>query len=163
MALKKILCVAEKPSISKAVAGHLSGGQFQTVSDCDMEEYKTNVEQVNTQNTYIKNYKFTYDFGGQWGNCNVVFTCVSGHLTETQLGDGYNNWHDPGPKALFNAPVVVRVAEVSVFHCACPKVCTKFLRTSIPLQITSRMKQNMLMHSSFGQIVIEKESTSVGR
>jgi hypothetical protein len=28
----KILCVAEKPSISKAVAGILSGGQFQTVS-----------------------------------------------------------------------------------------------------------------------------------
>jgi hypothetical protein len=28
----KILCVAEKPSIAKAVAGHLSGGPFQTVS-----------------------------------------------------------------------------------------------------------------------------------
>lgn len=30
--MPKILCVAEKPSISKAVAGHLSGGQIQTVS-----------------------------------------------------------------------------------------------------------------------------------
>jgi hypothetical protein len=29
--MHKILCVAEKPSIAKAVAGHLSGGQFQTV------------------------------------------------------------------------------------------------------------------------------------
>jgi hypothetical protein len=28
----KILCVAEKNSISKAVAGHLSGGQFTAVS-----------------------------------------------------------------------------------------------------------------------------------
>lgn len=28
----KILCVAEKNSISKAVTGHLSGGQFTTVS-----------------------------------------------------------------------------------------------------------------------------------
>lgn len=28
----RILCVAEKPSISKAVAGHLSGGDIQTVS-----------------------------------------------------------------------------------------------------------------------------------
>jgi hypothetical protein len=28
----KILCVAEKNSISKAVAEHLSGGHFQTVS-----------------------------------------------------------------------------------------------------------------------------------
>jgi hypothetical protein len=29
----KVLCVAEKPSISKAVSGHLSGGSFQTVSE----------------------------------------------------------------------------------------------------------------------------------
>lgn len=29
--MPQILCVAEKPSISKAVAGHLSGGQLQTV------------------------------------------------------------------------------------------------------------------------------------
>ena len=28
----KVLCVAEKPSISKAVAGHLSGGSYQTAS-----------------------------------------------------------------------------------------------------------------------------------
>lgn len=28
----KVLCVAEKPSISKAVADHLSGGTKQTVS-----------------------------------------------------------------------------------------------------------------------------------
>lgn len=29
--MTRILCVAEKPSISKAVAGHLSGGHYQTV------------------------------------------------------------------------------------------------------------------------------------
>lgn len=29
----RILCVAEKPSIAKAVALHLGGGQVQTVSD----------------------------------------------------------------------------------------------------------------------------------
>ena len=28
---RKILCVAEKPSIAKSVAQHLSGGQFNTV------------------------------------------------------------------------------------------------------------------------------------
>jgi DNA topoisomerase-3 len=28
----KVLCVAEKPSIAKAVANHLSGGNIQTVS-----------------------------------------------------------------------------------------------------------------------------------
>jgi DNA topoisomerase-3 len=34
----KILCVAEKPSISKAVAGHLSGGQLTTVSGSSKEK-----------------------------------------------------------------------------------------------------------------------------
>lgn len=29
--MTRILCVAEKPSIAKAVAGHLSGGHYQTV------------------------------------------------------------------------------------------------------------------------------------
>lgn len=29
---RKILCVAEKPAIARAVATHLSGGSFQTVS-----------------------------------------------------------------------------------------------------------------------------------
>jgi DNA topoisomerase IA len=29
---RKILCVAEKPSIAKAVAGHLGGGAVETVS-----------------------------------------------------------------------------------------------------------------------------------
>ena len=40
----KILCVAEKPSIAKAVAQILSGGAFQA---------------SNTRINYIKNYKFT--------------------------------------------------------------------------------------------------------
>lgn len=30
---RKILCVAEKPAIARAVATHMSGGSFQTVSD----------------------------------------------------------------------------------------------------------------------------------
>lgn len=32
---RKILCVAEKPAIARAVATHLSGGSFQTVSASD--------------------------------------------------------------------------------------------------------------------------------
>ena len=33
---RKILCVAEKPSIAKSVAQHLSGGQFNTVRTLSM-------------------------------------------------------------------------------------------------------------------------------
>ncbi|KAH8793031.1 DNA topoisomerase [Hyaloscypha sp. PMI_1271] len=93
----KILCVAEKNSISKAVAEHLSGGHFQT---------------GNTGNQYIKNYTFTFDFGPPWGVCNVLMTSVSGHLTTTKFTDEYErDWSHPPPDALFDAPVRVKVEE----------------------------------------------------
>lgn len=43
--MTKILCVAEKPSIAKAVANHLAGGQVNTVSrqDDNMEATSTDV------------------------------------------------------------------------------------------------------------------------
>lgn len=92
----KILCVAEKPSIAKAVAGHLSGGQYQT---------------ANTGSTYIKNYSFTFDFGPPWGNCNAVMTCVSGHLTKLDFGPEFNDWNYPPPEKLFDGPVHVTIDE----------------------------------------------------
>lgn len=92
----RILCVAEKPSIAKAVAGHLSGGEQHT---------------RNTPNKYIKNYTFDYDFGQGWGNCNVTMTAVLGHITTTQFPAEYKDWRFPPPDSLFNAPVVTSVAE----------------------------------------------------
>ncbi|CAL3964791.1 unnamed protein product [Diplocarpon coronariae] len=93
----KILCVAEKNSIAKAVAGHLSGGQCTT---------------SNTRVTFVKNYTFTFDFGGQWGNSEVTMTAVSGHLTDTTFGPEYEkNWEDPPPQRLFNAQVRVQVVD----------------------------------------------------
>ncbi|KAF3770002.1 hypothetical protein M406DRAFT_34535 [Cryphonectria parasitica EP155] len=94
--MTKILCVAEKPSISKAVAGHLSGGQIQT---------------RNTRNQYIKNYCFQFDFGPPWGICEVTMTAVLGHLTSTDFEDGFRNWRHPPPVALFNAPILTSVAN----------------------------------------------------
>ncbi|EAQ89174.1 hypothetical protein CHGG_05793 [Chaetomium globosum CBS 148.51] len=89
--MTRILCVAEKPSISKAVAGHLSGGQYQT---------------NNTRNTYIKNYTFDYDFGPPWGHCSVTMTAVKGHLTTVEFPSDYKQWEYPPPDRLFDAPVL---------------------------------------------------------
>ncbi|CAN8097253.1 unnamed protein product [Discula destructiva] len=94
--MTKILCVAEKPSISKAVAGHLSGGQITT---------------HNTTNKYIKNYCFEFDFGRPWGRCEVTMTAVLGHLTKTEFGPEYKNWHHPPPESLFNAPILTSVDD----------------------------------------------------
>ncbi|KAH6627843.1 DNA topoisomerase [Chaetomium tenue] len=89
--MTRILCVAEKPSISKAVAGHLSGGQYQT---------------NNTRNTYIKNFTFDYDFGPPWGHCSVTMTAVKGHLTTVEFPPDYKQWEYPPPDRLFDAPVL---------------------------------------------------------
>ncbi|KAJ4268718.1 DNA topoisomerase [Fusarium torreyae] len=93
----RVLCVAEKPSISKAVATHLAGGR---------------VETHNTRNKYIKNYSFDFDFGGQLGKCSVTMTCVTGHLTNVDFTPEYKkNWYSPPPQSLFNAPIVTSVSE----------------------------------------------------
>ncbi|QPH02151.1 hypothetical protein C2857_006357 [Epichloe festucae Fl1] len=92
----RVLCVAEKPSISKAVAGHLSGGSVQT---------------HNTRNQYIKNYSFDFDFGQSLGQCAVTMTCVAGHLTHIEFTSEYKNWSYPPPDSLFNAPIVTSIHD----------------------------------------------------
>ncbi|KAK4146970.1 DNA topoisomerase [Dichotomopilus funicola] len=92
--MTRILCVAEKPSIAKAVAGHLSGGIYQT---------------NNTRDTYVKNYTFDYDFGPPWGHSSVTMTSVKGHLTSTEFPEDYKSWEYPPPDRLFDAPVLTVV------------------------------------------------------
>ncbi|KAI1772366.1 prokaryotic type I DNA topoisomerase [Hypoxylon cercidicola] len=91
----RVLCVAEKPSIAKAVAGHLSGGQVQH----------------NTPEKYIKNYAFDYDFGHPWGRSQVTMTSVLGHITEAVFPAEYKKWDYPPPERLFDAPVNIIVSE----------------------------------------------------
>ncbi|OQE46997.1 hypothetical protein PENCOP_c001G07854 [Penicillium coprophilum] len=88
---RKILCVAEKPAIARAVATHLSGGAFQT--------------RAIRGNQYVKNYEFDFDFGGAWGNCSVTMTSVVGHLTGLDFDRQYKGWMSCPPGALFEAPV----------------------------------------------------------
>ncbi|KAK3900448.1 DNA topoisomerase [Staphylotrichum tortipilum] len=94
--MTRILCVAEKPSIAKAVAGHLSGGQYQA---------------NNTRDTYIKNYVFDFDFGAPWGHCNVTMTAVKGHLTAVEFPPDFKKWEYPPPDRLFDAPVLTVVPD----------------------------------------------------
>ncbi|KAJ3569230.1 hypothetical protein NPX13_g6151 [Xylaria arbuscula] len=91
----RVLCVAEKPSIAKAVAGHLSGGEVQT---------------HNTPEKYIKNYVFNYDFGRPWGKCQVTMTSVLGHITSAEFPPDYKKWDYPPPDRLFDAPVNIVVS-----------------------------------------------------
>ncbi|KAI9803660.1 MAG: DNA topoisomerase [Piccolia ochrophora] len=91
----RILCVAEKNSIAKAVAQHLSGGACQRR---DLPGLK-----------YNKNYEFNFSFGPPWGQCDVVMTSVSGHLTGREFTDRYQKWNQCTPDQLFDAPIITTI------------------------------------------------------
>ncbi|KAL2810407.1 DNA topoisomerase [Aspergillus granulosus] len=97
MAGTKILCVAEKPAIARAVAQHLSGGRMQTY---DIRG-----------SPYVKNYVFNFNFGSPWGDCSVTMTSVLGHLTKLEFHSQYSGWTSCPPAELFEAPVKVMVDE----------------------------------------------------
>lgn len=43
----------------------------------------------------------------------MTVTSVRGHLNETDFGEGFRKWHDCDPVALFDAPIVERLTDVS--------------------------------------------------
>ncbi|EGP87686.1 DNA topoisomerase 3 [Zymoseptoria tritici IPO323] len=86
----QVLCVAEKPSIAKAVANHLGGGQVQCRSI--------------QGNQFIKNYIFDYNFPG-WGQCSVTMTSVAGHLMSHDFPREYKGWQSCDPSALFECRI----------------------------------------------------------
>lgn len=104
----KVLCVAEKPSISKAISSILSGGQFTTVSSrCARHYLNLNwyLSQRQTTNKYIKNYDFNYP----QTNAIYTVTSVSGHLTSHDFGDAHRQWNSCEPFALFDAPIETKI------------------------------------------------------
>ncbi|KAH9942376.1 DNA topoisomerase [Epithele typhae] len=86
----KVLCVAEKPSISKSVTQILSGGEFRTRP---------------TGNKYIKNY----DFGYPHGNAFFTVTAVTGHVMDYDFSSMYSRWTSCDPFALFEAEIETKV------------------------------------------------------
>ncbi|KAF2432033.1 DNA topoisomerase [Tothia fuscella] len=92
----RILCVAEKPSIAKAVANHLAGGAV-------------TIRHV-PQNQFTKNYCFDYNFQPPWGASSVTFTSVLGHIMKHDFPSQYS-WSNCNPRDLFDAPIDTFVEE----------------------------------------------------
>ncbi|KAG5643389.1 hypothetical protein DXG03_001003 [Asterophora parasitica] len=88
----RVLCVAEKPSISKSISQILSGGQFTTSA---------------TRSQFIKNYEFDYP----QTNSFYTVTCVSGHLTGSDFPESHRKWNSCDAFELFDAPVETHVAS----------------------------------------------------
>lgn len=99
----RVLCVAEKPSISKSISQILSGGQFTSV--CPAFSYCSVVSDAFFQrpsaNKYIRNYDFDYP----QTNAQFTVTCVSGHLTSHDFPETHRKWLSCDPISLFDAPV----------------------------------------------------------
>ncbi|EGF76486.1 hypothetical protein BATDEDRAFT_14853, partial [Batrachochytrium dendrobatidis JAM81] len=89
-----ILCVAEKPSISKSVAEILGDGRFETSS---------------TANKYIKNYEFSQQCQGR--ECTVVMTALLGHLMESDFSPEWKSWRMATLQHLFGAPIQKKVKQ----------------------------------------------------
>jgi DNA topoisomerase-3 len=111
MVVRTVLCVAEKPSIAKAIANHL-GDQVTTVStDARNPLVELMDVQHNIQgNPYVKNYEFDYAFP-QWGHCSVTMTSVLGHLLSHEFEPRYKSWTSCDPSALFDARIEVFVGS----------------------------------------------------
>lgn len=92
----KVLCVAEKPSIAKAVATHLNAGR--------------NANSVRGL-PWLYNYEFQYRFANAWGDCNVVFTSVAGHLNCQDFDASFRYWRSCDPIKLFGAPIETSVEK----------------------------------------------------
>lgn len=61
---------------------------------------------------WVKNYKFDFRFQ-QWGQCDVIFTCVAGHIVGHDFTERYRKWHSCLAADLFDAPIQSFIAEVS--------------------------------------------------
>ncbi|PSK42469.1 DNA topoisomerase 3 [Elsinoe australis] len=102
----KILCVAEKPSIAKAVAEHLAGGRVQS-----------NQASRRQGEHYVRNYEFSFNFP-RWGSCDVVMTSVAGHLQSQDFEDRYKSWNSCSPDVLFEAGIVTYIEDNRKFIAA---------------------------------------------
>ncbi|KAF8940680.1 DNA topoisomerase, partial [Dissophora ornata] len=85
----RILCVAEKPAMSKSLALILSNGQYSTRPTSDQ---------------YTRNYDFSYKLSNNT-MAHVVMTAVRGHLFSTDFPQQYKKWSSCAPVQLFELQI----------------------------------------------------------
>ncbi|CAD6202203.1 unnamed protein product [Miscanthus lutarioriparius] len=84
----RVLNVAEKPSVAKAVAEILSHRSMQSRAG---------------RSQYNRIFEFNYAINGR--SCHMLVTSVTGHLMELEFDDRFRRWHSCDPAELFHAPV----------------------------------------------------------
>ncbi|MCO5571756.1 hypothetical protein L7F22_025504 [Adiantum nelumboides] len=84
----RVLNVAEKPSVARAVSQILSEGSMRTRDG---------------RSVYNKIFEFEYNIAGQ--GCFMSVTSVTGHLMELAFEDRFRKWTSCDPADLYHAPV----------------------------------------------------------
>jgi DNA topoisomerase-3 len=92
--VRKVLSVAEKPSVAKELAAIISSGS---------------ASQRNGDSRFNKIFEFSCTLDG--GPCQMLMTSVLGHLMEMDFEDQYKNWRGCDPASLFDAPVRMLTRE----------------------------------------------------
>ncbi|KZT57049.1 prokaryotic type I DNA topoisomerase [Calocera cornea HHB12733] len=88
----RVLCVAEKPSIARAITQILSGGDS---------------TRRDTSSRFTKNYDFHYNPL----RAEFTVTSVAGHMTEADFHGDYRRWESCDPADLFDAPILIAVRK----------------------------------------------------
>ncbi|CAI5943898.1 unnamed protein product [Closterium sp. NIES-65] len=93
----RVLNVAEKPSVARAVAEILAryGGG--------------GVRSREGRSVYNRIFEFTYTMNNQ--PCDMAMTSVTGHLMEMDFQDPFRKWHACDPLQLFDAPVYKAIPQ----------------------------------------------------
>ncbi|CDU22640.1 related to DNA topoisomerase III alpha [Sporisorium scitamineum] len=92
----RILCVAEKPSIAKSIAGILARGLPYNRPGKDK---------------FCRNYDFQYKMPGVQGMVDMTMTSVRGHLTNADFGPQHKGWFSCSPADLFQAPIITDLSD----------------------------------------------------
>lgn len=117
---KRVLSVAEKPSVAKELAKILSNGRFQTVRPSSffrarLWAYSKSppfAMQRKGRSQYNMIFEFQYEMNGM--QCDMAVTSVTGHLMETDFPPEFKKWSSCDPSALLdlNCPVLKFVRPV---------------------------------------------------
>lgn len=69
--------------------------------------------QRNSPVGFIKNWDFSYRLPGRQGFVDFTVTAVAGHLTSSDFGPEHRKWNSCDPFALFEAPILHSISDVS--------------------------------------------------
>jgi DNA topoisomerase-3 len=90
--MKRVLNVAEKPSIAKSIALYLSDG---------------NSRNEQSYSKFNPIYHFTRDFQGS-KDCEIKVTSVTGHIQEIHFHERYKNWSTNDPLVLIQSAEILK-------------------------------------------------------